>query len=88
MPDPSFRSVRALAQEIAAGRLSADVDKNPTEIARATYEAAQQLAHGERVAGDASVDNAGTLVDVRLVPVRLVTRDNVKPVMEYRWGPL
>lgn len=79
---------RDACEALAAGRLSADVDKMPTEIARATYEAAQRLARNERVAGDASVDNAGTLVDVKLVPVRLITRDNVKPVMEYRWGVL
>lgn len=79
---------RDACEALAAGRLSADVDKMPTEIARATYEAAQRLARGERVTGDATVDNGGTVVDVKLVPVRLVTRDNVRPVMEYRWGTL
>ena len=73
---------------LAAGRLAADVDKMPTEIARASYEAALSLARGERVSGDATLDNGGVTVDVKLVPVRLITPDNVRPVMEYRWGTL
>ena len=79
---------RDACEAIVEGRLSADVDKMPTEIARATYEAAVKLIRGERLTADAVLDNGGASVDVRLTPVKLVTKDNVRPAMEYRWGAL
>lgn len=79
---------RDACEALAAGRLAADVDKMPTEIARATYEAAQRVIRGGSAGGDATIDNEGAKVAVRLVPVRLITPENVRPVMEYRWGTL
>jgi ABC-type sugar transport system substrate-binding protein len=79
---------RDACEAIIEGRLAADIDKMPTEIARATYDAAQKLIRRERLTADAVVDNAGIGTDVRLTPVKLITKDNVKPAMEYRWGDL
>lgn len=93
-PEASLVSVigadadRDACEAIVEGRMSADVDKMPSEIARATYQAAQLVLRGERLTADAVVDNAGVQVDVRLTPVRLITKENVKPAMEYRWGDL
>lgn len=93
-PDASLVAVigadadRDACEAIVEGRMSADVDKMPSEIARATYQAAQVVLRGERLSADAVVENGGVQVDVRLTPVRLITKENVKPAMEYRWGDL
>lgn len=79
---------RDACEAIVAGRLEADVDKRPAEIGRAAYEAALSLIRGQTPAADAKLDNAGALVDVKLTPVLLITRDNVARDMEYRWGKL
>lgn len=75
-------------QAVAAGRLAADVDKMPTEIGRAAFEAAQRLIARRPLERDAVLKDGGASVPVKLTPVRLLTKDDVKPAMEYRWGRL
>jgi ribose transport system substrate-binding protein/D-xylose transport system substrate-binding protein len=79
---------RDACEAVADGRLLADIDKMPTSLGRAAYEAALRLARHQPVAVDGTLNNAGVTVEVKLTPVKLITRDNVRQEMEYRWGRL
>ena len=79
---------RDACEALAAGRLAADIDKMPAEIGRAAYEAALSVIRRRPLAIDAALDNGGVSVEVKLTPVKLLTRDNVRQEMEYRWGKL
>jgi ABC-type sugar transport system substrate-binding protein len=79
---------RDACEAILSGRMAADVDKMPAEIGRTAYDAALRVIRREPLSSDATLDNAGAAVDVKLMPVRLITRDNVRKDMEYRWGTL
>lgn len=73
---------------ILAGDLWADVDKMPREIGRAAMRAALQLHRGEAIKPDETVESGGVLVPVLLTPVRLVTREDAREAMRYRWPDL
>jgi D-xylose transport system substrate-binding protein len=70
------------------GDLLGEVDKRPYELGLAAYEAALDLHRGYLRPGDEIIQTGAYQVPVRLVPVRLITRENVQVEMSYRWGAL
>ncbi|GAW30092.1 MULTISPECIES: substrate-binding domain-containing protein [unclassified Carboxydocella] len=72
---------------IKAGELSADVDKKPYELGKASFLAAVELAQKKTPASDTTIKNGDFEVPVKLTPVELIKKDNVD-TMKYRWPNL
>ncbi len=70
------------------GELLGEVDKRPYDLGLAAYEAALEIRQGRLRPGDEIIQNGAFRVPVRLVPVRLITRENVQVEMSSRWGAL
>ncbi|GAB4252189.1 MAG: sugar ABC transporter substrate-binding protein [Acidobacteriota bacterium] len=70
------------------GEMLADVDKRPFDLGAAAYRAAVRLVRGEGLDAGASITNGRYRVPVIYTSVELVTRENLVPVMSYRWSAL
>lgn len=79
---------RDACEALLEGTLAADVDKKPRSIGLASYLAGVQLIRGEELPSDATLDNGGHPVPVRLTPVTLLDATTVRDEMRYRWGDL
>ncbi len=73
---------------ILDGDLLGDVDKRPYELGLAAYDAALELIHGRSPRVEASEANGPFTIPVLLTPVRLITQENLRVDMSYRWGAL
>lgn len=72
---------------LISGEFLADIDKRPYELGKAAYEAAKELISGQPVSYHyISQIDSGIEIPIRLTPVILLTKENVKAEMHYRWG--
>ena len=74
-------------QAIIDGTNNADVDKMPYQLGLGAFEIAVKIAKGENFKTDKVIQNGKYKVPVKLTPVRLITKENVKE-MKDRWPDL
>ncbi|AVX21248.1 monosaccharide ABC transporter substrate-binding protein, CUT2 family [Carboxydocella sporoproducens DSM 16521] len=75
------------AAAIAGDLLTADVDTRPDLLAYYALAGASKLAKKEMLEYDQKIKNDGADVPVKVIPVRLIRKDNLY-LLEERWGKI